>query len=154
MTRLCIARCIRWVLSLVFIYAGTVKLFDTQSFAVVIDGYGLLPASLVLPFAVALPVLEIISAIGLFFKMRGCLGIILLQLIFFICILSYGIMLGLDVDCGCFGPDDPEQAYKGIRAALYRDFAMLAAVFYLFRHEWNKWKRQELASSIRALPQV
>ena len=40
----------------------------------------------------------------------------------FMAILGYGISMGLDVDCGCFGPEDPEsKAFHGLRAALYRD---------------------------------
>jgi hypothetical protein len=54
------------------------------------------------------------------------------MLIFFIAVLGYGIVLGLDVDCGCFGPDDPEQAYHGLWSALIRDLGLLVPVLYLF----------------------
>jgi len=45
------------------------------------------------------------------------------------------------VDCGCFGPEDPEsRAYHGLRPALYRDFGMLAGVLYLFA--WRAYRRR------------
>jgi len=122
----------RWVISLPFLYAGSTKIADPKGFAVVIDGYGLLPGFLVMPTALILPILEIVVATGLLFNVRRCLPVITVMLIFFIAVLGYGIVLGLDVDCGCFGPDDPEQAYHGLWSALIRDFGLLVPVLYLF----------------------
>jgi len=52
---------------------------------------------------------------------------------------GYGLELGLDVDCGCFGPGDPEgRAYHSLRPALYRDTIMLAGIGYLFL--WRRWQ--------------
>jgi rhodanese-related sulfurtransferase len=69
-------------------------------------------------------------------------------------ILGYGIWMGLDVDCGCFGPEDPEsRAYHGLRSALYRDFMMLAGVLYLYA--WRAYRQKspvklsDVISSIR-----
>jgi hypothetical protein len=47
--------------------------------------------------------------------------------------------MGLDVDCGCFGPEDPEaEAFHGLRTALYRDLFMLAAVGFLYA--WRHYR--------------
>jgi hypothetical protein len=80
--------------------------------------------------AIGLPVLEILAAIGLLFDVRGSLATITGLLILFLAVLGYGVWLGLDIDCGCFGQGDPE--VEGLRPALYRDLVMLAGVAYLY----------------------
>ncbi|MDM8537251.1 MauE/DoxX family redox-associated membrane protein [Desulfobacterales bacterium HSG17] len=143
-----IYRLIRWGLALIFFYAGAGKLFDPQSFAVIIEAYGIIPESLLMPIAVLLPGLEVIAAVGLLFDVRGSLGTICFLLIVFIVILGYAIHMGLDVDCGCFGPEDPEsRAYAGIRPALYRDILMMAGIIYLYA-----WRFSRTFQPVRLVP--
>jgi len=126
-------RLVRWVLSTLFIWAGYTKLTDPQAFGVIIRDFGIVPELSVKPIAVVLPLLEVIAAIGLIFDMRGSLAVITGLLALFIVILGYGIWLGLDIDCGCFGPEDPEsRAYNGLRSALYRNLTMMASISYLY----------------------
>jgi len=125
-------RFMRWSLSVVFLYSGILKLMDPKSFAVVIEAYGLIPEAFLMPVAVILPVLEFIAAVGLIWDIRWSLETITGLLILFIMILGYGIYMGLDVDCGCFGPDDPEQTFSGLQMALYRDIIMMAGVIFLY----------------------
>ena len=125
-------RCIRWALALIFIYSGARKLVEPLDFAQVIAGFGLLPASLIIPTALLLPLAEVFAGIGLLFNKRGSLTVIALMLVMFMAVLAYGIHLGLDIECGCFGPEDPEQAYKGLKAALVRDAVFLVAVICLY----------------------
>jgi hypothetical protein len=126
-------RLVRWALATLFIWAGGTKLADPQAFGVIIRDFGIIPELSVMPIAVVLPVLEIVAAIGLIFDIRGSLAVITVLLTLFIVILGYGIWLGLDIDCGCFGPEDPESgAYKGLRTALYRDLIMMAAILHLY----------------------
>jgi hypothetical protein len=48
-------------------------------------------------------------------------------------VLGYGIWMGLDIDCGCFAPQDPEsKAFHGLWAALIRDMFIMPAIFYLY----------------------
>jgi len=69
----------------------------------------------------------------LIFDLRGSLGGIAGLLVFFLLLLGYALWLGLDVDCGCFGSQDPEGfAYAGIRPAFYRDWTLLAGVAILY----------------------
>ncbi|MFC1822784.1 MauE/DoxX family redox-associated membrane protein [Thermodesulfobacteriota bacterium] len=132
-------RVIRWFLVLVFMYAGMSKLFDPQSLAVVIESYDLVPESGIMPITFILPALEVLAAVGLLFDVRGSLTAISGLLFLFMIILTYGIWMGLDVDCGCFGPDDPEaEAFSGLRTALYRDMVMLAGIFYLYFLRFKK----------------
>ena len=143
-----IYRVLRWMLGAVFICSGATKLMAPGSFAVLIEAYGLVPDELLMPAAVILPAMELVAGIGLLFDMRGSLGVIAGLLLLFVAILGYGIHMGLDVDCGCFGPEDPEaDAYHGLRAALYRDMLMLSAVGFLYG--WRRYRDVGLRTSNR-----
>jgi hypothetical protein len=134
----------RWLISLIFLVAAFPKLFNVHEFAATIDAYGLLPDILLLPMAVALPVLEILLALGLLFnRLQSKIGIAVM-LLFFISLLSYSIWQGLDIDCGCFGPEDPEYlAFKGLRLALVRDIVMLFPLVYSFwYHRYRRYTFQ------------
>jgi uncharacterized membrane protein len=144
----------RWSLGVIFLYAGGSKLLDPEAFSVLIDSYGIVPDPLLMPVAVGLPLFEVFAAVGLMIDLRGSLTAIGALLLVFMAILGYGIWMGLDVDCGCFGPEDPEsRAYHGLRPALYRDFAMLAGVLYLYA--WRAYRQKspvklwDIISSIR-----
>lgn len=127
--------CARLVVGTIFIVAGLQKMADPAGFAVVIAGYGLTPAWANYPLAIFFPVLEVASGLGLILNVRWALELVAAQLLLFVGVLSYGIHLGLDVDCGCFGPEDPEgEAYHGLREALMRDAAMIAAC------AWVAWR--------------
>lgn len=106
-----------------------------ESFATIIQAYGLIPEALVLPAAVSLSILETAAGVSLVVDLQWSLGIITGLLALFMAILGYGLWMGLDVDCGCFGPNDPEAAaYHSLRPALYRDICMLAGIGYLFAY--------------------
>jgi uncharacterized membrane protein YphA (DoxX/SURF4 family) len=126
-------RGLRWGLAVVFLYAGAAKLADPEAFAVIIEAYGLVPNSMLMPLATALPALEVLAAVGLLLDVRGSLTVIAVLLFIFILVLGYGLWMGLAVDCGCFSPEDPEgRAYAGIRPALYRDFVLAGGVLLLY----------------------
>jgi hypothetical protein len=136
----------RWIISLIFLVAAVPKLFDVHEFATVIDAYGILPDIFLLPTAVVLPFLEIFLAVGLLFnRFKSKIGVALV-LLFFIVLLSYSIWQGLDIDCGCFGPDDPEfKAFRGLRVALVRDIVMLVPLIYSF---WYHRYRQDILKNV------
>jgi uncharacterized membrane protein len=126
-------RLLRWFLGGLFIYSGATKLLAPQLFAVLIDAYGIVPEGLLMPVALILPALEVLAGVGLLVDIHGSLAVITGLLLLFVAILGYGIWMGLDVDCGCFGPGDPEaEAFHGLRPALYRDMVMLTAVVFLY----------------------
>ena len=132
-------RFIRWTLGAVFIYTGSTKLMDPSVFGVLIEAYGIVPESLVPFLAVTLPLLEVTAGIGLVFDIEGSLAMITGLLVLFIAVLGYGIHMGLDVDCGCFGPEDPEaQSFHGLRTAFYRDLIMLTGTCVAFG--WRKFR--------------
>ena len=132
-------RLCRWGLGIIFIYAGSVKLLEPETFAVLIEAYGIVPQGLLMPVAVVLPALEVAGGIGLLWEIEGSLVGITGLLVLFIIILGYGIRMGLDVDCGCFGPDDPEaKAFHGLRNSLYRDLAMMAGIGFIYG--WRRYR--------------
>ncbi|SDO50047.1 DoxX family protein [Desulforhopalus singaporensis] len=119
----------RWVIGCIFFYAGVSKLFDFGGFAEIIAAYGLLWEPLLLPVALMVSLGEIVLALGLFRGNIGCVAATFALLLFFIAILCYAIWAGLDIDCGCFGPEDPErEAFGSIRLSLARDIVMLLVV--------------------------
>lgn len=125
--------CCRLLLVIIFLLSGILKATAPSDFATVIAAYGLLPDAAVLPAAISLIVLEILAAIGLLLEKRGSLLSITAMMVLFISVLSFGIYIGLDVDCGCFGPDDPEaEAFHNLRGALIRDLFIMLAVAYMF----------------------
>lgn len=140
---------LRVVLAGVFIFAAVPKLVSPGDFSVIIAGYGLTPAFLNPILAVVLPVAELVVAALLVMDRRGgVLGATLL-LTGFTMILAYGIQLGLDVDCGCFGPDDPEgKAYHGLREALVRDLFLLGCCGWLALRRFIIHKDQVPAGSL------
>ncbi|MCG6879855.1 MAG: DoxX family protein [Deltaproteobacteria bacterium] len=126
-------RAIRIMLAAVFLWSGVSKLISPVSFAIIIDAYGLIPGNWVTLASIGLPALEVVLAMGLLLDIQGSLAGTAVLLALFMAILGYGIHLGLDVDCGCFGPEDPEaEAFHGLRTALYRDTIMAAAILYLY----------------------
>jgi uncharacterized membrane protein YphA (DoxX/SURF4 family) len=145
---------VRIVIAAVFLWSGLTKISDPIRFAVVIDAYGLIPETWVLPVAFGLPVLELLAGIGLLMQVTGSLTLTSGLLLLFMAVLSYGIILGLDVDCGCFGPGDPEaEAFHGLRAALYRDSLIMAGIVYLYawryRHAGKPMGFMDLFQSTR-----
>lgn len=126
-------RVIRILLGGIFLWSGLSKLIDLAPFVIIIDAYGLIPEGWTMTVALGLSILEIIAGLGLLLDIRGMLAVIAALLVMFMAILGYGVWMGLDIDCGCFGPGDPEaKAYNGLRPALYRDIVMMAGVLYLY----------------------
>ena len=147
---------LRLMLVTIFLWSGIAKFLHPNQFAATVEAYGLLPDVLIVPIAVSLIFAEIIAAVGLLFEKRGALTLITLMMILFLAVLSYGIYLGLDVDCGCFGPDDPEaEAFHDLRGALLRDLLLMLAIGYLYlwrinnrltTHLWLKFDQRQTLS--------
>jgi len=96
--------CLRVALGSVFVFAGIVKLGDVSGFAVSVGNFGLVYDGLVVPTAWSISLLELVFGVGLVINLRGGLTGVLLLLGVFIGILLYGMWIGLDIECGCFGP--------------------------------------------------
>ena len=130
-------RAVRAALAVAFLAAGVLKLADMRAFALTIKAFAILPTDGVYPVAVALPALEIAGGLLLVCDAPGGLAVIGGLLLLFIGVVVNAIRQGLDIDCGCYGPEDPEgQVYHGLWPTLWRDLAMLAGVAYC-----AAWKR-------------
>ena len=95
----------RIVLASVFFYAGWGKVLDPTLFAIKIRNYDLLPDPWVALVAIALPWLEILSAICIVSRRweRGALMWIVGMLVVFLLGMISAMVRGLDIDCGSFG---------------------------------------------------
>lgn len=132
-------RAARWLVAAVFLYAGLPKIADPMLFSEIIGAYGLLPEYFLLPVAVLLPVAELMAAVLLLGGRREGVWLAAALLLLFIAVLSYGIYSDLDIDCGCFGPEDPEHlAFSGLRTALLRDLLICIPVLYNFWYHYKK----------------
>jgi uncharacterized membrane protein YphA (DoxX/SURF4 family) len=124
---------VRILLGAVFLGSGISKLMAPQNFSLIIESYGLISNFWILPTAIILAFLEVAAGLGLMLDIQGSLAVITALLGVFIAILSYGIWMGLDVDCGCFGPESREaNAFHRLQPALVRDIIMVLGVLYLY----------------------
>jgi uncharacterized membrane protein YphA (DoxX/SURF4 family) len=131
-------RIIRFGLSAIFIYAGIIKLFDPKGFARIISSYDIVPEALLPIVAIGLPLLETVAGIGLLLEIRGSLAVISFLLGLFVCILGYGILNDLSVDCGCFGTEELAQQ-NALRYAFYRDLFLAGIILpYLYLSRWSR----------------
>lgn len=128
---------VRLGLAALFIVAGLIKLASPQVFAVTLKAVGLVPSAVVPALSVALPLAEVVVGVLLACDIRGTLALTCGLLGVFLVVLGYALGMGLDIDCGCYGPSDPErEAFSSIRQAMLRDTAMLAGAAFLY---W--WRR-------------
>jgi len=120
---------LRVVLGAVFVYAAWAKLRQPwELFAMSIDAYKVLPYWAVLVVARTLPWAEL--AIGLALMVGRWLRVwagaaSLLLLVFFVLMVRTYVM-GLKIDCGCFGLGDPISP-----RTLARDGSLLAGYLFL-----------------------
>ena len=96
-------------LGLVLLYAGYAKLQQHWiSFAATIEAYKILPPDAVIFVARVLPWFEVVLSallvLGVGLRWVAAVASALLLVFFTILVRSYA--LGMDIDCGCFGPGE------------------------------------------------
>lgn len=135
-------RVMRILLGSVFIVSGLSKSTDLLFFTQVVQAFAILPQGFEGPAAVIIVLAELVLGTGLVFDLRFSLGGILAMLLGFMAVIIYALYMGYDIDCGCFGPGDPEaEAFQGLYTALARDFVLLAVCFYLYLCRYkNRWQ--------------
>lgn len=142
---------VRLTLAVAFVWAGVVKLADPSALAVTIQAFGLVPNAWVAPLSRLLPLLEVVAGLGLALDLRGSLAVIALLLLLFLAVLGYGLVLGLDIDCGCYSTGSAEsRAFSGLRPAFFRDLWFLAGAAYCYL--WRGLRRRFLHPSSRSMP--
>jgi uncharacterized membrane protein YphA (DoxX/SURF4 family) len=122
---------IRGILAFLFMYGGGLKLMDPKAFAATISHYDLIPEVLLPVVAIGLPALEVAAGTALLFNVRGGLTMITGLLALFVAVLGYGILSDLNVDCGCFGPEEIA-GQQSLRQAFVRDLLLIGAASFLY----------------------
>ncbi|GKT10974.1 MauE/DoxX family redox-associated membrane protein [Desulforhabdus sp. TSK] len=140
-------RASRIFLGCIFIWAGGAKLIRPRTFARTISGWDLLPYDMLIPVAIGLPAIELLAGLGLVFSIRGSLSVITGLLLAFLVLLGRGILDNLNIDCGCFSPDDLH-SQKSLMIAFYRDLGLMGIVSYLFMWRWFQ-RRSGMECEIR-----
>lgn len=107
-----------------------------------ISDFGIVHESLLMPTALALLVAETVGAFALIFRLRWGLYVIAGLLIVFVGVLGYGLWIGLEIDCGCFGIDTQRWTGPGLWPALGRNIVLLIGCLFLF---WRQeiWTKQQ-----------
>jgi uncharacterized membrane protein YphA (DoxX/SURF4 family) len=113
----------RLILGAIFVYSAYMKLKAPWiEFASALNGFEILPVSMLEPVAKTLPWCELALGValisGIWQRWFALIASLLLTLFFSVMVRSYAV--GLKIDCGCFGPGD-ELGPK----TLARDFSML-----------------------------
>jgi uncharacterized membrane protein YphA (DoxX/SURF4 family) len=133
----------RLFIGCVFVYASYYKIVEPLSFAKSIWFYHLLPGSLINITALVLPWLEFLAGMaliaGVFY--RGGVFWVNLMLLVFIAALSYSIVMGLDIDCGCFKA--AQSATGSAWAALTWDILYLVFAAQLLFSRSRRWQLQK-----------
>ena len=120
------------ILAGVFIYAGLDKLRDPLSFADSVAAFGMLPTALITPFALGLPIFEVLcGALVVVPRSRrvGALALTLVTAMFLIALVS-ALARGLTLDCGCFGTGAPSRPRMWIEAGL--DLFLFSGSFVVY----------------------
>ena len=146
---------VRVILAGVFVASGSLKLLDPGPLVVTVKALGLTPAGAALPLALLLAGLEVAAGLGMLLDLRWALPVISGLLLFFIAILAYALRLGLDIDCGCFGANEPEaRAFHGLWTSLGRDVCFLAGAGYLLAWKLTHRVRGRRLASVLSLIHV
>lgn len=130
--RLWTSRALRWVLGILFIWAGSLKIIDAPGFAEALSYYRLLPMPGINWTAIFLPWLEVVCGVALITGVcdRGAAAWLAMMLVVFIAALGYSIHRGLDISCGCFGLN--ESGKKVGFFEIGRNLLLLAAAVAVF----------------------
>jgi putative oxidoreductase len=123
---------VRVVLGVILLYAGIAKSIDTQSFADAIYAFRILPSVLINPMAITLPILEITLGCMLIAGRAERLTLLAVSLLLavFSLVLGQALIRGLNIDCGCFGPE--KGSLFGSVFSLSRDAVMFAGSILLY----------------------
>ncbi|MDF3059318.1 MAG: Methylamine utilization protein [Rariglobus sp.] len=126
-----------WCLGGVFVYAGVLKVTDPWAFADSVASFRLLPAVLINPVALILPVLEIILGVALIAGVKRSVGAGMLGVlcVLFAAALGQALVRGIEVDCGCFGGGAPSTARTVW--ALLRDIGLGLLAWWV----WHRGRR-------------
>lgn len=96
---------LRIILGNLFIVSGLAKMWDLYGFSRIVNGYGALPESSVVPVAIIIPFAEFVLALMLLlnFHPRAASLSLLSMIVIFTGLSAVKYFAGNASDCGCFG---------------------------------------------------
>ena len=97
------SRLLHWPLSILFLYSGTIKLLRLPEFAESVGDFGIVLDGLTRPVAFAVCWMEVALACALWKQTSWAMLATAALLLCFSGVLLYGMAIGLDIECGCFG---------------------------------------------------
>ena len=114
-----------------FVVAAVPKIIEPLAFATSIMHYGLIPSWSVDAVALMLAWLELLAGVGLIMGIRTRVQSLLCggMLLIFTLAVAYAVVLGLKIDCGCFGESGGEEV-SWIKVA--KNSAMILGCAYLW----------------------
>ena len=98
-----LSRLLHWPLALLFLYSGSVKILRLPQFAQSVGEFGIVLDGLVKPTAFIVCVVELGLAYALWRQTSWAMLATTILLLCFLGVLAYGVAIGLDIECGCFG---------------------------------------------------
>ena len=131
--------CFRMILGVIFFYAGIIKIYDPQGFALAVYNYHILPGFLINPVAVILPWVEVIAGAALILgiMVQGSSLIVSGLLVIFLCAIGAALVRGLDISCGCFNTSEEADPITWIY--LLRDMALLGLAVFVFLYDQGRY---------------
>lgn len=128
----------RIFLGTLFLWAGFSKMSQPENFARTIDAFQLLPTMLILPAAIAIPWIEILTGLSLIvgFQIKSNIYVGLSLLCLFTIVLGVNILRGINnVPCGCFG----SSTGNSLTLTLLRNIIFIGLCMPLVRNHKHSW---------------
>ena len=93
-----------------FLYAALPKISEPLAFATSIGHYGLMPYWMVNAYALIIPWLELLvgGCLVVGYRVRTNAVLAGIMLVMFTFAVTWAVVWGLQIDCGCFGADNSE----------------------------------------------
>lgn len=131
-------------LGVVFVLASIDKIRYPEPFAQNIEGYDLLPLTLIPIAAIWLPWLELFCGVLLILGIWVRSGAVIVSVLLFIFIaaLVTAIFRGLNISCGCFETGDSEAMVGWSR--VLEDTILLILSFWLIKFPRSAWAAEKL----------
>ena len=130
---------VRLAVGVTFIYASFYKIIDPGAFAKSIWYYHIVPGDLINLLALILPWIELLCGLFLILGIlyRGAVVWANVLVVTFILALSWTIVNGIDIDCGCFKVG--KTATRAAWDALWFDVVLLVLSLQLLVSRSRRW---------------
>ncbi len=122
----------RLILAAVFLASGALKAIDPAAFLIDIRSFHILPDPWAAWLAMCLPWLEILTGASLLSGIlaSGASWLAALMLTTFLAAIARSALIGLDINCGCFGSSTSSSSYPSL---ILRNSTLLALAALLIR---------------------